>query len=156
MILFQQTTEVIISLRFVLPLNRINELASLPFIDYVQAAPKEDEPINNKSRASTKANILNSSLPGGRNLRGEGVVIGVGDDSNPLRHVDFTGRLINRAAIPGRHSWSSCNGNHRWWRYQGGKIYRLCIQSNNYCPKYFQDTGICTGVCTGSWNGYYQ
>ena len=46
-------------------------------------------------------NILQSSLPGGRNLNGEGVVVGIGDDSNPLRHIDFTGRIINRAAIPG-------------------------------------------------------
>ena len=81
--------------------ERIKELASLPFIEYVQAAPKEDELINNKSIASTKGNVLKSSLPGGRNLRGDGVVIGVGDDSNPLRHVDFTGRLINRAPFQG-------------------------------------------------------
>lgn len=81
--------------------ERLKELASLPFIDYVQAAPGEDKPINNKSIANSRANILQSALGGGRNLRGEGVVVGVGDDSNPLRHIDFSGRLINRAAIPG-------------------------------------------------------
>ena len=34
---------------------------------------------------------------GGRNLRGEGVVIGVGDNADPLAHVDFSGRIINRS-----------------------------------------------------------
>lgn len=80
------------------PKSRIHELAALPFIEYVQRAPKEDEPLNNKSKANTNANILNSSLPGGRNLNGEGVVVGVGDNADPTRHIDFTGRLINRAA----------------------------------------------------------
>src|SRR5688572_9851501 len=78
--------------------SRLKELAALPFIDYVQPAPKEDEPINNKSTANTRATILRSSLPGGRNLTGEGVAVGVGDDSNPTRHIDFSGRMINRAA----------------------------------------------------------
>lgn len=81
--------------------NRLRELASLPVVEYVQAAPKEDEPINNKSTANARANILHSSLPGQRNLLGQGVTIGIGDDSNPLSHVDFSGRIINRAAIPG-------------------------------------------------------
>jgi Subtilase family/Secretion system C-terminal sorting domain len=87
----------VIALR--VPAFRLTELAALPFIDYVQQAPKRDEILNDKSEAITRANVLHSSLPGGRALRGEGIVIGVGDDSNPLVHVDFTGRLINRAAI---------------------------------------------------------
>ncbi|HTD94404.1 MAG TPA: hypothetical protein VK644_11345, partial [Chitinophagaceae bacterium] len=87
----------VIALR--VPASRLTELAALPFIDYVQQAPKQDEILNDKSEAITRANVLHSSLPGGRSLHGEGVVIGVGDDSNPLVHVDFTGRLINRAAI---------------------------------------------------------
>jgi hypothetical protein len=81
--------------------SRLNELALLPFIEYVQAAPKEDSPINNKDVVNARANVLNSSLPGGRNLHGEGVVVGVGDNSNPLNHVDFNNRIINRAAIAG-------------------------------------------------------
>ncbi|MGZ5248213.1 MAG: hypothetical protein ACXWCR_13985, partial [Flavitalea sp.] len=70
----------IIALR--VAISRITELASLPFIDYVQEAPKEDVPLNNKSRANSRANILSSTLPGGRDLSGEGVVLGVGDDSD--------------------------------------------------------------------------
>lgn len=83
------------------PTNRLAELAALSFIEYVEAAPKEDELLNDKSIANDHANVLQSSLPGGWDLRGEGVTIGIGDDSNPLRHIDFNGRMINHAAIPG-------------------------------------------------------
>jgi len=79
--------------------ERLKELAGLSFIEYVQPAPGEDIELNNKSRALSRANVLQSSLAGGRDLHGEGVVVGVGDNGNPLQHMDFTGRLINRAAI---------------------------------------------------------
>jgi hypothetical protein len=92
----------IISLR--IAANRLAELAVMPCIEYVQAAPKEDEPVNHKSTVNTKANVLQSSLPGGRNLKGSGVVVGVGDNADPLAHVDFLSRLINRsAAVGGSH-----------------------------------------------------
>ncbi len=81
--------------------RRLDELASLPFIEYVEPAPHEAQPLNNISTANSRAHVLNSSLTGGRNLRGSGVVMGIGDDSDPLRHIDFTGRLINRAPLAG-------------------------------------------------------
>ena len=81
--------------------QRLDELASLPFIEYVEPAPHEPQPLNNISTANSRAHVLNSALPGQRNLRGEGVVVGVGDDSDPLRHIDFTNRIINRAATFG-------------------------------------------------------
>jgi hypothetical protein len=91
----------IIALR--VPLQRLNELASLPFIEYVQPAPHEDQPLNNVDRADARANLLNASpTVGGRNLKGEGIVIGIGDNANPQLHIDFVNRLINRTyATPG-------------------------------------------------------
>jgi hypothetical protein len=76
--------------------GRLNEFAALPFVEYIEPAPKKDEALNNKSIANSRANILQSTLPGQRSLRGEGVVIGWGDDADPLLHVDFSGRIINR------------------------------------------------------------
>ncbi|MBS1920299.1 MAG: S8 family serine peptidase [Bacteroidetes bacterium] len=81
--------------------QRISELASLPFIEYVQPAPHEDQLLNHQSVPNARANVLNSALIGGRNLHGDSVVIGIGDDSDPLRHIDFSGRVINRAAVAG-------------------------------------------------------
>lgn len=82
-------------------LQRLNELAALPFIEYVQPAPHEDQPLNNVDRADARANILNAPTGvGGRNLKGEGMVIGIGDNADPQLHVDFTGRLITRTYAP--------------------------------------------------------
>ncbi|MGZ8554407.1 MAG: S8 family serine peptidase, partial [Chitinophagaceae bacterium] len=81
--------------------NRLKELASFPFIDYVQTAPKRDEPLNFYSTALSRANTLSSSLPAGRNLKGDGIVIGVGDLINPWQHFDLTGRFINRSFTTG-------------------------------------------------------
>ncbi len=81
------------------PQDRVRELASLPIVEYVQAAPGEDRLLNVKTLHNSRANVIRSSL--GRNLNGQGVVIGVGDDSNPLRHTDFSGRIINRNIASG-------------------------------------------------------
>ncbi|HLG38331.1 MAG TPA: S8 family serine peptidase, partial [Chitinophagaceae bacterium] len=80
--------------------NRLTELASLPFIEYVQTAPGQDKSLNYNSTADSRSKILSSTLPGGRNLRGQGMVIGVGDNNDPQTHIDFAGRLIPRAALP--------------------------------------------------------
>ena len=83
--------------------QRLSELASLPFVEYVEPAPKEAEPLLNSftnwGRDAVKGSILQAPLNvGGRNLRGDSVVIGIGDNSDPHYHVDFTNRIINRAA----------------------------------------------------------
>ncbi len=87
----------IIGLR--IAVERLSELAALPVIDYVQAAPAEDQLLNNKSMLNARANVIRSSL--GRNLTGQGIVIGIGDDANPVRHMDFAGRMINRNILSG-------------------------------------------------------
>ena len=90
----------VVSLR--VPFSRLKELGSLTFVQYIQAIPPADQPVN--SKANSKANILNSSLPGGPNLLGQGVVVGVGDNADPLQHIDFSGRLINRTSnVGGSH-----------------------------------------------------
>ncbi|HJW15503.1 MAG TPA: S8 family serine peptidase, partial [Flavisolibacter sp.] len=89
----------IISLR--IAVDRLRELASLPFIDYVQAAPAGDQPLNYNDRTASRANVLNAAITdGGRGLNGEGIVVGIGDNADIQSHTDFSGRLINRAAVP--------------------------------------------------------
>lgn len=87
----------ILSLR--IAANRIIEIASLPFVEYIQPAPPKDQPLNYNSRVGSRANALNSSVAnGGKGLNGEGVVIGVGDNADIQNHVDFNGRFVNRNA----------------------------------------------------------
>ncbi|HVZ24654.1 MAG TPA: S8 family serine peptidase, partial [Sediminibacterium sp.] len=85
--------------------TRLKELAAESYIAYVQAAPPADQALNDPGRNDARADVLNASaISGGYDLRGEGVVIGVGDDSDPLRHIDFTNRLIDRTvAVGGGH-----------------------------------------------------
>ena len=84
---------------------RLNGLASLPYVEYVQAVPAPDREINFNSRVGSRSNLANAPLSqGGRGLLGEGLVIGVGDNGDALTHVDFMGRVISRFAYgTGQH-----------------------------------------------------
>src|SRR5688500_2259527 len=94
-----------------IPIQRINELASFVFIEYVEPAPHEDQPLNNESRNNSRGSMLNAlSAVGGFNLKGEDIVVGVGDASDIKYHVDFTGRLINFSTATNAHHGSHVSG----------------------------------------------
>ena len=154
--------------------TRLNELASMPFVEYVQSVPHEDQPLNSNSMALSKANVLRAPLVvGGRNLKGEGVVVGIGDDGDVQSHIDFSGRLINRAAFT-----SSGHGIHVTGILGGAGIIRenytgyapkatLVSQSSSniftYAPTYVQDYGmVVTNNSYGAvvndceFNGFYD
>lgn len=122
---------------------RLGELAALPFIEYVEAAAGEDQPLINISRANSRANVLNKlSAVGGRNLRGEGVMIGIGDNADPI-HVDFTGRITSRAAAP-----ASYHGTHVHGIAGGGGIWNELY--SGYAPKANLLSQFFTGVWTNA------
>ncbi|HEY0432637.1 MAG TPA: S8 family serine peptidase, partial [Chitinophagaceae bacterium] len=163
----------IIGLR--VPLNRLNELAALTFVSYVQPAPHEDQPLNNVGRNNTRANVLNNPVIfGGRNLHGEGVVVGIGDDSDPQLHVDFSGRLITRTYAPpsaqhGMHVAGTMGGAGIINELYKGYAPKMTIISQYFsgiwqnAPGYVQDYGMVLtnnsyGAITGdcSYNGLYD
>src|SRR5688572_345754 len=77
--------------------ERLRELAMFPFVEYVEAAPHEDQSLNYNSMFASRANVLKApAIVGGKNLTGQGVVIGIGDDGDIESHIDLTGRIINR------------------------------------------------------------
>jgi hypothetical protein len=76
----------------------LQKVAGLPFVSYVASQPMTPQALNYNNRAAHGADALNA--PGGRYLRGDGVFIGIGDDTDPYTHVDFTGRQIDRFAAP--------------------------------------------------------
>ncbi|NTS39715.1 S8 family serine peptidase [Flavisolibacter sp. BT320] len=81
--------------------DRINEIAALPFVEFIQAAPPKDQPLNDNSLAAAKAApLIAPVVAGGRGLTGEGVAIGHGDNADLQAHADFSGRLINHNASP--------------------------------------------------------
>jgi len=79
----------------------LREIASLPFVQYIQAIPGEEKPSNFRSLANSRGNVLNAASPVGFSLQGEGVTIGVGDNADPQQHIDFSGRVINHSGIKG-------------------------------------------------------
>jgi hypothetical protein len=81
--------------------QKILQLASIPFVEYVEAIPPDPKTFNYLMRANTRANVLNADPSvGGEGLKGQGVTIGIGDDADPSSHVDLKDRVINRAAGP--------------------------------------------------------
>jgi hypothetical protein len=85
--------------------TRLEELASFSFVEYVEVAPGEDKPLSplwtNWGKDALRSNILGAPLSaGGKNLKGLGVTVGIGDNADPQLHIDFTGRLIANAAAP--------------------------------------------------------
>jgi hypothetical protein len=82
--------------------NKLDALASLSYIDYVQPAPPEDKILNYHSRNDSRANVLNASAAnGGYDLNGEGVVIGIGDNATAFGHIDVYSHVIDRNPVNG-------------------------------------------------------
>ncbi|KQS26643.1 S8 family serine peptidase [Dyadobacter sp. Leaf189] len=75
--------------------DSLQHLAAFPWVQYLAPVQPPSEMLNDKSTASTKANVLGSTALLGYQLTGEGVVLGLGDDSNPLLHPDIGRRVIN-------------------------------------------------------------
>jgi len=135
-----------------IPESSLRTVASLPFVQYVQAVPKEAKPFNNHSTVNGRANILNSSVYAGLGLRGEGVVVGVGDDANPLRHIDLSNRIINRnpakGGVHGIHVMGTLGGAGIFKEKYAGYApkARIISQQNSsilaYAPAYVQDFGM--------------
>ncbi len=109
--------------------NRLNEIASFPFIEYIEPAPHGDQPLNYIARQNSRGNVLNSpTAVGGYNLKGAGVVIGVGDNADPQYHIDFTGRLIDFGGAEYAY-----HGTHVYGTIAGGGI--VSEQYAGYAPR---------------------
>ena len=53
--------------------NRLNEIASFPFIEYMEPAPHGDQTLNYIAKQNSRGNVLNAATGvGGYNLKGEG------------------------------------------------------------------------------------
>jgi hypothetical protein len=80
----------------------INDIASLPFVNYISMQQLNAVSLNNNDIALHGFSSIQSSF--GRNLKGRNMTIGIGDNSDISTHMDFTGRLINRVFnVPSGH-----------------------------------------------------
>lgn len=74
----------------------LQKIAGIPYVNYLAPQSLKDQTLNYNNRAAHGVDALGN--PTGRNLQGDGVMVGIGDNSDPYTHVDFTGRLIERYA----------------------------------------------------------
>jgi hypothetical protein len=136
-----------------LPVARLKELAALSVVEYVQPAFNEAAPLNEVSRGTSRANVLNTSLAdGGKGLNGEGVVVGVGDNANVQDHIDFNGRLLSFSAANaeshGTHVTGIVGGAGIIDETTKGYASKATIINEdftdiiNYAPAYVQDYGM--------------
>ncbi|GGH21513.1 hypothetical protein GCM10007423_02680 [Dyadobacter endophyticus] len=87
-----------------IPEGSIRRLAELPWVQYIAPVARPSEMLNDKSTTGTKANVLGSVALLGYKLTGEGVVIGLGDNANPLLHPDIGKRVISYQSL-GDNTW---------------------------------------------------
>ena len=84
--------------------EKLAEIAKFNWVQNIELVPAPVESENKAGLTSHKANVLGSAIAGlGYNLTGKGVKIGIWD-GNLEKHVDHTGRLINREyEVPDSH-----------------------------------------------------
>jgi len=82
-------------LEIIIPAKNIAQLSEFPFISFLSLSNKTLQLLNGRERGMFGLTNLTSSEVLGRNLSGNGVTVGVGDDSNPA-HIDNDRNLINR------------------------------------------------------------
>lgn len=76
--------------------EKLNEIAKIDWVQNIELVSPPVESENLPGVTSHKANILGSAIPGlGYNLTGKGVRVGIWD-GNLEKHIDHTGRVINR------------------------------------------------------------
>jgi Subtilase family/Secretion system C-terminal sorting domain len=90
----------------------LTKIAHLPFVAFINPQRLKDIPLNNNNRAIHGVDALACSP--GRNLQGQNVVLGIGDNADPSGHIDFAGRLILRTTEPidyhGTHTTGTMGG----------------------------------------------
>lgn len=108
-----------VSLR--LPTHRLEEVAALPYVSFVEPINPPAEKENKTGRTLHRANVIASDHPLGRQYDGTGVVVAMGDDGIIGPHIDYQGRL-NLTNV------SSNSGNH------GDHVAGIIFGSGNLDP----------------------
>ncbi|MFM7402177.1 MAG: S8 family serine peptidase, partial [Bacteroidota bacterium] len=99
MILLTQHADAgILQVRVLIP--ELQQMAALPFIQYMEQVSPPGEPEDKKGRSLHRANVINSDHAAGISYNGEGVSVLVRDDGQLGPHIDFQGRLFNYTGTP--------------------------------------------------------
>ena len=85
--------------------ERIEEIATLPYIAFVELRPAPDVKDDIEGRSLHRAGPLDTNFPAGRSYTGEGISVLTRDDGAVGPHIDFQGRLFQdeTAGFGGTH-----------------------------------------------------
>lgn len=152
--------------------KQLQQLATFPFVQYIEPVGKEPEPLTFSGRQLSNTTVLNAPVSeGGKGLNGEGVVVGIGDIGDVPGHIDFAGRLISRTFLGETHgmqvSGTAVGGGVVNERYRGYASKATMISESqgqivSRTPVYFRDYGMVvtnnsyggSGGC--EYNGMYE
>lgn len=77
--------------------DRLMEVATLPFIQYLELIPPPSEKEDTRGRSLHRSNLVASDAPMGKKYDGSGVAVLTRDDGQLGPHIDLQGRLYNYA-----------------------------------------------------------
>jgi hypothetical protein len=78
---------------FIIPVNEIETVASLPYVLSLEPVNPEPEPENSTGRTLHRTNVLSSDYAAGRHYDGTGVHVMLQDDGIIGPHIDYEGRI---------------------------------------------------------------
>ena len=87
-------------LRISIPLDRLEEISELPFLESAEAVLPPDVKDDRRGRSLHRVNKLDPNIVGARNYTGKGINVLVRDDGAVFEHIDFKGRLDQTFASP--------------------------------------------------------
>jgi hypothetical protein len=79
------------------PQNKVDQLLSMPFVNYVECIAPTSLPEDLRGRSLHRSNAINTEYGAGRKYNGAGVTIAIADDGTVGPHIDFKGRMIQLA-----------------------------------------------------------
>ena len=83
-----------------IPGRQLAELASLPFVSYVNLFDYKAEPLLQPENGAYGLTNLKGGQIVGKQLSGKGITVGVGDNADPTSHIDLVKNLQNRNPSP--------------------------------------------------------
>lgn len=87
------------TIELTIPDDCLEQLADLPFVNYIEVATAPDVKDDTDGRGLHRANSLDTQTELGRNYDGSGIGVMVRDDGVVGPHIDFEGRIDNSSSV---------------------------------------------------------
>ena len=99
------------SITVAIDFNKLDSIACLPFVSYIEPIDPPAEPENKSARTLHRSNTINTDYSNGRKYNGDGVNVMMHDDGYVGPHIDRQGR-VDQSFCSGCSSSGSDHGDH--------------------------------------------